>query len=169
MGDYVKAQELYERGEYLFAEAGEVYLRNELRAQLADVALAQRDETRARALLEEAKAYYDELGAPWQLGWLITFLARIALRHGDGFRARILLEESMKLHQQMDDRHGSHIHPASPGGGTRSENNAPSPVRPESQARCLFRRGAREVLRRGTPRLRAGISTASVRQRALSG
>ena len=67
MGDYVKAQELYERGEYLFAEAGEVYLRNELRAQLADVALAQRDETRARALLEEAKAYYDELGAPWQL------------------------------------------------------------------------------------------------------
>lgn len=68
LGDYVKAQELYEQGEHLFAQAGEVYSRNELRAQLADVALAQRDETKARALLEEANAYYNELGAPMAVG-----------------------------------------------------------------------------------------------------
>jgi hypothetical protein len=40
MGDYVKAQEFYEQGESLFVQVEEVYLRKELRAQLADVALA---------------------------------------------------------------------------------------------------------------------------------
>jgi hypothetical protein len=113
-----------------------VYLGNELRAQLADVALAQRDETKVRALLEEAFASSNELGAPCLLGWLITFLAQIALQRGEGFHARILLEESMKLHQQMNDQHGmAHTYTLR---GTRSEDYAPSCMRLRLHVRCLF-------------------------------
>ena len=105
-GDYMKAQQLYERAIALFKEAGDLWLYGELHLFLANVYWAQGDETKAQSFLKEGLAIHDQVGNAWVTGWFVSLFGRIALRQGDIPRARFLLEAGLKRHQHLGDQQG---------------------------------------------------------------
>src|SRR3989454_5882723 len=69
-GDYMQAQQLYERAIALFKEAGDLWLYGELHLFLANVYWAQGNETKAQAFLKEGLAVHDQVGNGWWVtGW----------------------------------------------------------------------------------------------------
>ena len=105
-GDYMQAQQLYERAIALFKEAGDLWLYGELHLFLANVYWAQGDEARARTFLKEGLAVHDQVGNAWVTGWFVSLFGEIALRQGDIPRARFLLDAGLKRHQQLGDQQG---------------------------------------------------------------
>jgi hypothetical protein len=106
LGDLLGAGVLCERSVALFAEAGDLYMRDQVLLMVGNALLAQGDETGARTLIEDLIDGSDAGHSFWMAGWVLCAYGEIALQQGDGSRARFLLEQALAQSHRVGNRSG---------------------------------------------------------------
>ena len=108
-GDVQQAKRIWTRAHDLYVELGDEGEAGRCLAELASVAVVERDLERAAALYEESVKHFEAQGQPVRTAIALSNLGAIASMRGDLDTAARYQEEAIGLQRELDDRDGLSI------------------------------------------------------------
>ena len=108
-GDVQQAKRIWTRAHDLYVELGDEGEAGRCLAELASVAVVERDLERAAALYEESVKHFETQGQPVRTAIALSNLGAIASMRGDLDTAARYQEEAIGLQRELDDRDGLSI------------------------------------------------------------
>jgi tetratricopeptide (TPR) repeat protein len=108
-GDVQQAKRIWTRAHDLYVELGDEGEAGRCLAELASVAVVERDLERAAALYEESVRHFEAQGQPVRTAIALSNLGAIAGMRGDLDTAARYQEEAIGLQRELDDRDGLSI------------------------------------------------------------
>jgi predicted ATPase/DNA-binding SARP family transcriptional activator len=108
-GDVQEAKRIWTRAHALYVELGDEGEAGRCLAELASVAVVERDLERAAALYEESVRHFEAQGQPVRTAIALSNLGAIASMRGDLDTAARYQEEAIGLQRGLDDRDGLSI------------------------------------------------------------
>jgi predicted ATPase len=108
-GDVQQAKRIWTRAHDLYVELGDEGEAGRCLAELASVAVVERDLDRAAGLYEESVTHFEAQGQPVRQAIALSNLGAIASMRGDLGTAARYQEEAIVLQRELDDRDGLSI------------------------------------------------------------